>query len=64
MLTSAELADEVKKSVWWVTTSAASGLIPAHKIGGEWRFVLADVLAATSNRRPVEVPRPRKRRAA
>lgn len=64
MLTTKELAEELRKSPAWVSQAAKHGEIPAHRIGNEWRFDLSEVLAATSNQRPVVPSRPRKRRAA
>lgn len=45
-LTVSEMAAYLKKSEYTVREHAKSGSIPAHKIGGVWRFFLSEFHAA------------------
>jgi excisionase family DNA binding protein len=45
MLTVEEVAEWLKMGRRWVMQQAASGALPARKIGGRWRFSPADVAA-------------------
>jgi excisionase family DNA binding protein len=46
MLTTREVADLIRKSPKTVSTMAATKVIPATKVGGEWRFFRSEVLEA------------------
>ena len=42
-LTPDEVAQRLRRSRDWVTRSANAGRIPGFKVGGLWRFDLADI---------------------
>lgn len=42
-LTTAELAERWKKSEWWVYTHREDLSVPCLRVGGEWRYPLAEL---------------------
>jgi hypothetical protein len=52
LLSAAELADALGQHVNIVRNKAKAHVIPSYWIGGEWRFKLSEVLAATRNDYP------------
>jgi len=65
-LTVAQMAVYLKKSEYTVREHAKAGVIPAHKIGGVWRFYLSEFHAARTAAvvEPWALPKSRKSRAA
>ncbi|SFR75851.1 DNA binding domain-containing protein, excisionase family [Agromyces sp. CF514] len=64
-LTVDEMASYLKKSAYTVREHAKSGAIPAHKVGGTWRFFLSEFHAQRTAEvvDPFAAPRSRRRKS-